>query len=407
MWYSKDPELKVDFCDPKNLAYRVANALLFLKSTGTSNLHLSQIDRFDPGVLESDPFQFFAKRIRVLQFDPDDPEDDNSSGCDAYTAAYVNAATRSGVMHICRHLSGQDDLTISSALIHEARHQDSYHQHAVCKHGFMIGQTACDESYSSGDSYSVQTEYLVKVSRSQQIDPVTRQTARATALDFFVNRFNALPLGIKRGAVLVTSDSKLVFYDGLSVSPMLSLPRPSTQIYQSADLLKFYDPITRVLSKSFDGANLEIDESEIDMNLGRGNFVDRYRTQRANCWLYMNRLICEFPEKRVNLPITDFTPAGFQSYSLPDSFEKKVRIVSKERQVYSISSDSTGFYPEVTDYLNTGKWDEKTTIGLSYDGKVYFETSGSAKKLAPGLNLDSHYIKMIAPYYWSPELQKL
>jgi hypothetical protein len=278
----------------------------------------------------------------------------------------------------------------------------------------MIGQTACDESYSTGDSYSVQTEYLVKVSRSQQMDPLTRQTARATALDYLANRFNTLPLGIKRGAVLVTSDSKLVFYDGVSVTPMLSLPRPSTQVYQSADLLKFYDPITQVLSASYDGANLLTEETDYDMNLGPRNFVDRYRTQRANCWLFTNRLICEFPEKRVNLPITGFTPAGFQSYSLQDRFEKKVRIVSKERQVYSVTSDSTGFYPEATDYLNTGKWDENTTIGLSYDGQVYFEGSGSAlnqgttaKRLAPGLDSNTTYIKMIAPYYWSPELQKL
>ncbi|MFL5815916.1 MAG: hypothetical protein ACJ763_20275 [Bdellovibrionia bacterium] len=409
-WYSKDPELKPDFCDPKNLAYRVANALLFLKSAG--KLDHSKTDQFDRSVLGSDPLEFFSGRIRTLQFDPDDENDDDQSGCDGYTAAYVNAATKSGVMHICRHLGGLDALTISSALIHEARHQDSYHQHAICNHGFMIGQAACDESYSSGDSYSVQTEYFVKVSRSGQITPAIRQTARDSAIEYFSNRFNALPLGIKKGAALLTSDSKLVFYDGESVTPMMSLKNSAIQMYQSGDLLKFYDPIQRVLSQTLDGVNLETLETNHDMDLdhGKGRFVDRYWTQRADCWLYTNRLICDFHEKKLSLPITDFTPVGFQSYSLSDRFEKKVRIVSKEGQVYAVTAASTEFSGESTNNLNTGAWDSSTTIGLSFDGRVYFETQNGGRTLrkpAPGLSPNGTYIKMIAPYYWSKELQKL
>jgi hypothetical protein len=408
-WYSKDPELKPDFCDPKNLAYRVANALLFLKTAG--KLDHSKTDPFDQSILGSDPLEFLAGRIRILQFDPDDDGDD-ISGCDGYTAAYVNAATRSGVMHICRHLGGLDDLTISSALIHEARHQDSYHQHAICNHGFMIGQAACDESYQSGDSYSVQTEYFVKVLRSNQIDPAIRQNARNSAMEYFTNRFNSPPLGIKKGAALLTSDSRLVFYDGASVTPMLSLKNSAIQMYQSGDLLKFYDPIQRILWQSLDGANLEILETNHDMDLDRGKsrFVDRYWTQRADCWLYTNRLICDFPEKKISLPITNFTPVGFQSYTLSDRFEKKVRIVSREGQVYAVTSSSTDFSGEPTSYLNTGAWDSSTTIGLSTDGRVYFETLSGGKTLrkpAPGLSPSATYIKMIAPYYWSRSLQGL
>jgi hypothetical protein len=411
-WSNNDPAFKPDFCDPENAAYRVAKALLLTKSVGT--LNGSAPDKFDQGFLSSDPFQFFSKRIHSIQFEPE------SEDCTGTTNAYVDIAKdpkdSDGVMHVCQALAKLDDNWISSALIHEARHVEGYH-HVECDHGFFTNshRKSCDESYSSGGSYAIQAEYLVKISRFARIDPSVRQSSRAIAIELLVERFNKLPLDIRRGAVLLNQDSEhvyqdVLFYNGETATPLLPRLDTTDRLFQTNGYLKVYNTSKWNQITFADGITPgPIQENIEKMGAEAGQYLDTYSSALTICNLFTHGVHCYFSDKKVVLPINDFTPVGFWSYAPLNSSDNAVRIKSKEGRVYTFSADSKTFESVDDSSLNAGNWNENAFILLGPDGKIVFIDKKTEKYSSdtPGLDPNSTFTKMITPFYWSKELQEL
>jgi hypothetical protein len=408
-WRNNDPQFKPDFCDPQNLAYRVAESILNLavfdawysKSAHSENDH---------GVLASGPFHYFSSRIRSFVFEP------NGGTCDGSVAAYVHEAG-DGIMHICNRLADEDGLYFTSVLVHEARHQDGKkYDHVLCNHGRFGGNfLACDESYASSGPYGVQTDYYLQISHLDQVAPSTRQSARANAIQLLVERLNTLPMGIKNGAVLVSEDSKILFYDGETATSLHSLPQPNLRVMTYSGLLSFYDSAKNLLTPLADGMNLDpassIQSQEIDGS------IDIYENNPFLCVLFSNQVTCKTPDGNATLPIKDFTPIGFWNYDPQDPSDLKsesgptVYIASKEKRVYAFSLGSKKVESKPTYARNLSAWSQDYFISLGFDGKVRFvatrPSSNDSFVAPPGLNPDARLTKMITPYYWSKELQAL
>jgi hypothetical protein len=248
----------------------------------------------------------------------------------------------------------------------------------------------------------------VKVSRSDRVDPSIRQNARAQAIENFVDRFNSLPLGIQKGAVLVSDDLKVHFYDGKTTAPLHPLANSEIVLYQYSGMLNVYDPAKSSLAVFADGEHAA---PSVIVNSGSNRMVDEYENARTICTLYTNSVACDFSGKKVSLPIKDFTPIGFGTYAPLDPSDPTIYIISKDRHAYRISSASKLVLDSPSYYINVGDWDAKFQIALGFDGKVYEASKdpNSTTRIvrAPGLNPDENFTKMITPYYWSKELQKL
>jgi hypothetical protein len=408
-WRSNDPQFKPDFCDPQNLAYRVAESVLNL---AVFDVWYSQSahSKDDHGVLASGPFHYFSSRIRKFVFEPD------GRNCNGSYAAYVDEVG-DGIMHICKRLAAEEDLYLTSVLVHEARHQDGErYNHVRCNHGRFGGSSlACDESYASRGAYGVQTEYYIQISHMDQVAPSTRQFARADAIKLLVERFNTLPMGIKNGAVLVSKDSNILFYDGETATSLHALPQPELRVMKQGGLLSFYDSAKNSLTPLADGLNLDSAASIQSQELNGS--IDIYENEPYLCSLFSNRVTCITPKGKVTLPIKDFTPIGFWNYDLQDPSDIEsgsgptLYIASKEKRVYAFSLGSKKVESKPTYARNLGVWNQDYFITLGFDGKVRFAKTHPSSNdffVAPqGLNPDARFTRMITPYFWSKELQEL
>lgn len=407
-WRSNDPQFKPDLCDPKNLAYRLAESVLNLAAI--DNLYSKSTHSPSQGVLSSGPFHFFSNRIQAFVFEP------NEGMCAGLAVAYVNDignGNGNGIMHICKRLANTDDLTITSTLVHEARHQDpSGYEHTTCRHGIYAGYSqtdACDASFSNEGSYGVEVEYLIQVSHLEKLDPSVRQFARAQAIQLLVERFNTLPMGIEEGAVLASDNSKLSFYNGETAIPLHPLTDPKTRLIKQNGVLNFYDSAKNTISALADGINLNPNPAPLNSKFR--NLIDVYEHAQAMCFLFANQVTCDFPNSKVTLPIKDFTPVGFWTYDALNRSNPTIYIASKEQRVYAFTENSKTFTSDPTYFKSVSSWNKNYFIGLGFKGEVLFvdknPNSAQPYGYGSGLNPNDKFTQMITPYFWSKELQAL
>lgn len=396
-----------DFCNVNSIGNKAAKALLFIHSIADmSGFPASDIDQ---KIISTSPYEFLNSRAHTIVFNQSWDVD-----CSGLTLAYVDE-DESDTMHLCPNITGADVVYMSSAMIHEARHLDwGHYHHTSCNHGFYASRgnvDACDESYETKGSYAVQTEYMVKVSKADHVDPAIRQDARSDAALSFMDRFNKLPLGIKKGALLLSNDLKVSFYDGARATDILSLPDSMTKLFLNADAIGFYNSRTDSISMVNVGSEFE-KENSIKKPTESGEIVDLFLDLHTSCLLFTDHIRCRFDSgsQRVVLPIKDFTPVGFVSNY--DPFGTQVFVMSKEGKRYSVSPDSTAFKEEGdSKYLNTASWDDTkgSFLVLSQEGKVLIQNGNdeSNVSIAPGLNSSVFFTKSVAPYYWSSRLNDL
>jgi WD40 repeat protein len=383
------------------LAYRVVSAIIFTRSVFGSNIVAA--DKFDQQIIHGSAYDFFERRVKKIQF-----ESKGRGMCRGNVNAYVSYSD-DGIMHICPCLANQDDLIISTALIHEARHFDGYN-HTTCNHGFYNGQAkSCDESYSEGGAYAAGVEYLVKVARAYNIDRSIRQNARALAIESLLDKFNELPLGIEKGAILVADDLSVLFYNGETSTPLRPLARATDHLYLVGGHLEVYDPIEKTSTKLTDGVTLGPVENIEYGGEETGEFVDWYMDSGTQCSLYTHKVICFFQGRRVDLPISGFTPVGFWSYAPIVSDDNVIHIISKERRIYNFTADSQAFQSKTAPVASVADWNKSYFLALGFDGSVFFlkKEHGIPDYVTPGLDTSHTFTKIIAPYYWSKQLQEL
>lgn len=214
----RDPDdrpIEVDPCDGSKTGYALATALFFLNDLPAVQLPASD---FNPNKIVEEPAAFFKGRVQKIILDDRESSDECADGRLAFTKPYWREEKK---IWICPAFRNATTVTMTSVLLHEARHLDGQeYDHVVCNEGRMRGQRSCDESYESGAAYGVGLEYLVKLTMNPKLNPSVRREARRQALMEFVSRFNQLPLDLQRGALVQDAKSgAALFYDGTTTVP--------------------------------------------------------------------------------------------------------------------------------------------------------------------------------------------
>lgn len=420
---SWDPAFKIDFCDANNLFRNTTAAILLLKNLPNVS---DSANPFDNEKLSPNPWAFFSSRINDIVFETD-ASYDGFCGKNPGVIAFV-AGAQDGIMHICPSAAAQDIFTLSAILVHESRHQDGF-PHVNCQHGDYATEAvpACDTNYKEAGSYGIQTEYYVKVSKANGVDPAIRQEARSSALLYFMQRFNQLPLGIKNGAVLADNSETVNFYDGKSLTPMFQAPSAEFELTSMDDNLALIQPKEpKIQLISEDGTTMG--ESLAENN--GADLLDVYQDISGFCLLFPNGIVCasgDANSKPVTIKFNDFTAIGFASHDVNYFKENIMYIASTTGDVYylplnlsQLSAMADKPLPHSKDFsglINFAKLDSSHMMILNAEGQAelvtlppsgYESVSSSSKKTpAPGIDPSRRFTRMFAPYYWSQELKDL
>lgn len=380
---------------------RLAEALAFLETLPNAP---TAKDEFDRNVLDAKPADFFKHRVRTIVVGAAD-----SSQCEGGHLAFVSPSAREEKrMWVCPLTERYDVVTVSAALVHEARHEDGAEfDHQFCHSGPNKGKMACDESYEQGGSYAVGLEYLVKLARNPELPPEIRKQARAAAVRDFLSRFNVAPLDIRNGALLEKEDGQLVFYDGSGLLA-LDIPHAPGQVLTVRGGLPVFferDQVTQfdyapTLGPAFTDLLVRDYLATKPEDLLDVLYADQYA-----CMLLVSKLRCYRPDRTVVERAYEFTPERF--------------VYAPFSRVLAAGSifvrDSEGAHHRLPDDF-AGPWESAPLtlkaiapwpggeISLEADGRVHV-LSYRTRRWDDGPA--GVYRRLIAPFSWSTRLNAL
>jgi hypothetical protein len=414
---TEDSNIKYDNCADDNIIRKLAEALLFLKDVRVGMIP----DDLDLGILGTSPFGFFTDRISTIVFDAK-----SNNRCGSSVMAYVLSGEKA-TMHICPYLNQFDAFTMSSTLVHEARHVNGF-SHARCKHGLMAvtGSAACDPNYHEyKGSYATGTEYEIKISYSPEVSGLLRQQARSRAVVGLLERFNELPLGMKTGALLQTTQGTVLFFDGEQATELLQVPENSILTSRSS-LPTFFDRANaQVQSYIFGGVFVNTAGEYADSfrrkfsAQERADLLDVSYTGDYSCLLFKDKIRCGAdadPDIEMNLSGID--PVQFLSSPNSDLVQKNaLNIATHDGAIYNLpvfwkdlqkmTGKSLPRDPYLKNLVSLGPWIDNQEIAVTTDGQVMiFSAESKSWMKAEGLPAES-FQKLMAPYYWSPRLDQL
>lgn len=413
----EDPKVKYDNCANDNILRKFAEALLFLKDV---QVGLAP-DDLELGLVGTSPFGFFTDRISTVIFDAK-----SNRRCGALTMAYVLSNDKA-TMHICPYLNQFDAFTMSSILVHEARHVDGF-SHARCDHGLMAvtGSAACDPNYQDyKGSYATATEYEIKISYSPEVSGLLRQQARSRAVVGLLERFNELPLEMKTGALLQTSKGAVLFFDGEKATQILQVPEDSILTSRSS-LPTFFDRLNaQVQSYIFGGSFISTAGEYADIfrrkfsAQDRANLLDVSYTGDYSCLLFKDKIRCGADaDPDVEMTLANIEPVQFLSSSNSVLVQNNsLNIATRDGALYNLpvfwkdlqklAGTPLPRDPQIKNLVSLGPWKTHQEIAVTTDGQVMvFSASDKTWNKAQGLPSES-FQKLMAPYYWSPRLDEL
>lgn len=417
-----DKDIKPDLCNKKSVLNAALRAFLFIKDLG--HLGSSRSD-FDLGFIGDSPYEFFASRVEnvVIETRP------KNSDCPDQRLAFVHPVTRlDKKIWICPAIVRFDPLTISSVLVHEARHLDGpEHEHRPCTRGPLTGKHSCDRAYSDGGSYAVGAEYQVKLSRSEEVSPAMRAFARAGALTDFLQRFTYLPFDLKEGALLRDSQNALSFFDGekeistglhTKAHTVLSLQAGLPMFFEPLDgsvqtyefHTQFGKPVPDILTEHFSKRMSAGDQKEV---------IDVVYGDEYACVLMKTALECYGKDLALfRKSLASLEPLRFVfTYKSRLIQSRVVHLITKDGYLYRLPTTSQELqerdpkdWPRSSNLFNKTAiqpWGRGTEIGLTIDGKVLLYKQKSRQwELIPAL--ESRQIRdVIAPFVWSTQLNEL
>ncbi|RYZ97319.1 MAG: hypothetical protein EOP11_22230, partial [Proteobacteria bacterium] len=148
----------IDACDERSTAYAALRTLIFVKELPPLDLAKSE---FNQNFITTSPYQFFKDRVKKLVID----ERKDSEACPDERLAFVSPYMREDKKFwVCPNAANFGVITLSSAFIHEARHEEGgEYAHKVCATGAYANQLSCDQNYADGGAYAIGLEYLVKL----------------------------------------------------------------------------------------------------------------------------------------------------------------------------------------------------------------------------------------------------
>ena len=416
----------IDLCDKNNLAQKTVEAIFFLKDLPILN---SEEDDFNKNTFKGSPYDYFKSKVKVLIFDIKNKTPDCQKEASAYVAAGADLSL--GQIYICPTMQKMDrGFEIASILVHEAKHLEGPHvTHQFCSFGEYKGRFACDKSYGEDGSYTIQTEFAVKVWRTKSLPISIRRQARKFAISSFISRFNREPLDLQRGHLLRNESNQLYFlnqFDELKKLPFatpnlstISIKGPFAQfMFKDSPKVKAYsysqkltESPTNALNRLF--ATLTSNE--------RSQVKDTLFASKYACILLSNELICLDPKYKVfRKKIPHFVASHFiqqKGSGGPLSGSGSVKI-----------SDSKGFWYRLPNDIKNLKtlqpeeWDRtpqsrglKTIVRLPYGNLLGLSVDGELVKFSRQTRESTEiksekllkFLQLKTPFTWSQKLSEL
>ncbi len=425
-----------ELCNEEALVNTVLKSLTGLKSLPPL---AALTGKMASNILGDSPFKFLADHVRTIRVDTQK----HMAECQSESSralAFVNDGF-SNTLYVCPLVQQGTSLGVFAALIHEARHLLSevekvgvgarsgpVYAHSTCSHGLLSGSAGCDESYQVGGAYAVAVELLLKFSRTEALDSVLRQSAKSMALEQLLLHFNQLPGEMQTGAILLSNDGTVFFYDDASqgLTPLLrDVPSSTVVTLRTVPTLFSAAPMA---VKSLLTPTLLVDTPGSFAKKFRTKFSDEQRLKLRDvyyginyyCFLFSDSLSCEGgtldAEDSVTLVLPpNIKPMQFAAFGEAPGDSDLIFIVSEDGKLYSVPRTTPVKSWLVTDLTETpslygfrgvGLLPGLRRIGLSWDGTLVSYDDPSV--LTPiAKTKDLRFKKMMAPYYWSTGLLEL
>jgi len=422
-----NPSKPLDYCKTDSLAYRVADAILLLSEVTLSPR--KENDPFDKGFLEGAPFDFFKKRVKIIQIDELE-KGDPKSDCQDGRAAYVAAGETKPRIVVCPPAAKNSALQLSSILLHEARHleQGGYH-HVICRSGSFVGKPSCDNSYEDGGSYAIGTEYQVKVWRSEHLPMALRKEARELAISDFLERFNVRVLDLREGALLQTEAGAWEFYDGDSqVKLPFDFSSSKVIAYLRNGLATFFQPFAgKIEAYVHSKGGLKSAPSDVLVRKFHNELTAAEQTQLKDvvygttfaCLMLETSLDCiSMDRKNFKIDIKHFVPKSFL-------FTKNSRLLYANR-VHILGEDGYLYLlPESAEELRAkdptlwmkssepSRFAKVAPFGMGYEillnsNQEVMVYNKRQRTVSESLNLEKKkYRTLVSPFIWSEKLRDL
>lgn len=409
-----DPDLQYNSCDPENAANKIQQALDFIEAFPAAKNSLAELHS---NFLGDSLSQFFNAHIETILFETEE----HSSMCRKFGLQAYHQDGEDKILHVCPGIVAFSALTISSYLLHEARHQEgSKYDHTNCESGYYFNLDACDATFDFGGSYAIGAEFKIRASRNEGLSQATRHEARALAMADLVDHFVKPPLGLKQGTVLLSEEGTLSFFDGENLSELATGISPST-IVSIRDLPVFYDAAhATVKDIAFDSnptdtpgmlARIfrEMPESE------RKDVVDIFYGDKA-CVLFTDRITCY----GIGDPKTIALPAGVRALQIMTtdpltSLDARAYILSEEGKAYTIpqgknrdewSTEGIVNIEALDSYRGLTKLPKVGVMGIMMNGEIATRLPNQ-----PWVPLTAFqgmkFRKLMGPMFWSPSLKTL
>lgn len=412
-------------CDPAGLPHKTALALLRLKKLPKLE---SAGPEFTRNFMQDTPFPFFQKRVAKIAFDAEG----KSRGCKMVgTLAFVSG-TAEKTMHLCPVAANLSLLALQSNLVHEARHlkdparptpgdELASYPHVLCEHGQAKGYDACEKEYDVGGSYSVQTEFLLQVSRTGRLPKAYRNEARGMALSYVLDHFNKLPFPLEEGILLRNEGGEISFYSpdtgkltslaqGISAASLTSMRGVPVVLDPADGSVRSYGGPGTFIKTPGSFAKFYREQSAEE----RARILDVYFGGAQACLLYSSHVYCEIGDKSGEIQFPEgFHPKQLTVLNLYRDDIVFVTTTEGELHMLPLKPEMEDFRFEkmeknrtLTGFISVGMLGGRRNFGISPDGQL-LEFAGADKKSPVTALKDRKFRKILGTFRWSPKLREL
>ena len=418
-------DTKVSNCDHESILAKTVRTIFFINQF--PKLTVSK-ERPASVVISEGAGSYLQKRISTFLIE----DETRSSNCKANgSVAYVRT-DENNTMHLCPYFANVygSDLMSTYVLVHEARHTEGF-AHAGCLHGPYEKfdrntkeiSRSCDATYEEQGSYGVGTGFLLNVYHGTS-NEMLREEARANIVQDLITRFNKLPLDMKAGALLHKKDGAVTFFDGIKETSKLA---PKTRVMTLAEQWPtFFTEGGSVKSYKY---SKELSETrggyarsyrELRTHEERESLLDVFYGESMSCLLDTKRISCVRLDDQGNQTVANIS---FQSIRplkiLPVENldgEDQLFLVDEKAYLYELPPISAGF-TSLTEkdlhrsehpapFISTG-YVAGISYGLNLNGDLYSYNLKRQKWQTVAPLKQQKIKKILAPFYWSPQLQDL
>jgi hypothetical protein len=418
-------DTKVNGCDDKNILSKTIRAIAFLNQFPKLSLGKEQASSV---VITEGVGNYLQKRISTFLLE----DETHSSACKARGIVAFVRSKENSTMHLCPFFADvySSDLMSTYVLVHEARHTEGF-DHAGCTHGPFEkfdrntneNSRSCDATYEEQGSYGVGTGFLLNVYHGSN-NEMLRQEARANIVQDLTTRFNKLPLDLKVGILLHQQDGTVSFFDGKKQASTLALH--TRVLTYSQERPTFFSEDGSV--KSYTYSKQLTDTSgpyaqsyrDLSSHAEQESLLDVFYGETMSCLLFTKKISCvrldEKGERIVtDIPFNTIRPLQIQVIETVED-DKQLLLVDQQGYTYSLPKNSIGF-TKLTEvdlprsekpapFIGTS-YAAGTNYGLSLAGGLYSYNMDRQKWQLVSPLKKQKFKKILAPFYWSQQLQEL